>query len=112
VRISQRRGGHKITRERYKVWTKLLNHLYRELDWMNGKDRVIVKVAKQRDGETVHSRGPAFQSNVFAHQSWPHGLDQHSIDAERNRACSPELNESSSADSNGGNAFMTCRSPK
>ncbi|MGA2947562.1 MAG: hypothetical protein ABSD86_09440 [Candidatus Sulfotelmatobacter sp.] len=61
--------GHRneISRENDQVGAKAIHKRNDSMQGVDGKIRVIMKVAEQRDGETIHSLGPAWQPEILAH---------------------------------------------
>ena len=54
---------------------------------MNGKNRIVVKVAKQRDIKAIHPGGPAFQADFLADDNGAHRLDEDCISSDYNGTC-------------------------
>ena len=78
---------------------------------MHRKDRVIVEIAEERDGETVQTLGPAAEKYFLALEAGPHRFHQHTVGGQRGdrrRACQPD--EFSSVDSGKEQALLSFRS--
>lgn len=75
----------KVAGQDDEVGMEVVDFANRMPDGMNRKIRIVMKVAEQRDLESVEPRGPAAEINVFANDSREIGCDQ-------NRVCSNSAN--------------------
>jgi hypothetical protein len=58
---------------------EIVYHGNRSVQWMHRKIRIVVKIAQERDGETIHASRPARQGKSFSHNVGQVGLEQKSI---------------------------------
>jgi hypothetical protein len=70
------RRCNKVSRQQNQLWTEIVNHADGSSKGMNREIRIVVKVAKQRDGEALQPFRPAPERNFLAHDARKVRLDE------------------------------------
>src|SRR5580658_1024373 len=78
-RIAEQRRGNEIPGQHDHFGVQSVDHGDRRPQRMDGKIRVVMEVAKQRDGEAFQPRRPAPESNFLAHDSRTVRLEQRGV---------------------------------
>lgn len=107
---AKRRLGDKVAGKNNQVGLERVHCWNRGLQRVNGKNRIVMKIAEHRDLVSVDRGGPARQSEFLADQLRPVGLDQDGIScqggsAERGR----EANEATASDASPNQAAFFCQ---
>jgi hypothetical protein len=77
--VSREGNGNEISREHNQIGMKVVNQGYGGMQRMDGKIRVVMEIAKQRDGEAIHPFWPARQEKVLAYDARTVGLEEDSV---------------------------------
>ena len=75
----------KISRQHGQIWIEAVRYLDRSLDGMNGKVRVVMKIAQLRNGKTIEFLGKPGQEDFNPCQLRVVGLNESRIGSQRYR---------------------------
>ena len=77
--LAEVRYRYKVAGEHNQLGTQSVHHADRSMNRMDGKIRIVVKVAEHSDGETIEQGGPTSKTNVLPHDSREVGLNEQSV---------------------------------
>src|SRR5258708_10341833 len=84
--VSNEWGRNEISGEHNQIGTEIVDHGDRGVQWVDRKIRVVMEIAEQRDGESIHALRPARQEKVLAHNARAVRFEQDGIPGKRYRA--------------------------
>jgi hypothetical protein len=93
--VTQQRHRNKIAGKHNQIGSKADYDRDSGMKRMNREMRIVVKIAKHGDGETIHSLGPARQKKILPHQAGMIGGEERGVPNNdgrtRNGRCGNEL---------------------
>lgn len=97
--IAEKRNRNEVSGQSYQIRMQAIYEGNRGLQGMDGKERVVVKIAEERDGKSIHALGQAWQSEVVAHEAGQVRLDENSVATEGQRTgCGGRIEKLTSCD--------------